>query len=1114
MKKDIRQNELGTTEFSLEPTRYSGSVGPNQIPKLLMKSTESLDSLTEERKKRQVLRSLLNQQTEINEGLREENDCLQQQQRALLNLLQEKDKQLQALKKRQDFCKSPIAQNTVISLDPSSIGFCRISNFIQMRISSNFSLFRIAILEKEKSDILAKLEELKIESERKRELMAYQQFELTMQHFGKSFETMQKKRKLLAMSHIIVHAVKKDYSQLASGYSFGFIIKKIISKSFNQLVKSSDLIITENNSKTIATKRLVFIMKKIVSNKLNFYQNQINISSIISKIPKIDKAQIFAKSIKSYLNSHMQKQIMGKFKYWKAAALLKKDADKIIIEKTTKMERISNISKQMLILSKFTSICESALKIHKLVCFDKLRNIAKKLNKEDLHKTCKMALTVSDIMLRKINMKNSFLMLKSALAINKNQQNSNENTQKYAIQMLMNSVNSKIKRDSLYFMNSINAHILQNEKATDCIVFSVNKIANLLSKKFTENIYQFMLRVQSNNLQNAVNQISQQQLKLVELQEQYDQLSMAHDNNMMEMTHFNDLRTENETNIAKIAELEHQNLELRNLKAELQSTNSKLLKDKETLINQIKDLESQLLAQTNLLNKSPVNVSFQNQSFKEKSMAKYEETILELNKSTSERLVLNTKLSEKEDEILKLLRIRRELEELAQENARKANDYHNEAEMLRKDNENIKAEFEILSQKCNSLTLTVNQKQEELTKLQEQNSKLEISANDAAKIKILETELEEKRKSAIALASTIDGLANDKQNLVEQLEKCMKDITTLKESFTKQKEISHLLKEQTENQEEEIHKLQASNIDISTEYKTHINSLESENNELHEQIRALKSKKTQSSSKKPKKSEISTEIKQIIDQLKENNSRLQNTILEKNEQIEKLKQQISELTKELVDSSKTIAEQQSRVKEYEDRIKKLTAERSKVQEKLEISQQEVSMHRKEAESMMQVRQASKLEKNTLEQQNQRLLNEIENLQKELKAAKEQKVGLLEYNKVKADYQNAQQKVGKYDEELSSMQRKLKEYELESTKNKRDVEEYKKLLEQRKIDVQKCHVEMENYAKILEALERNTEKLQAEKERAERDKNKAIEEVTAIRKRYMNILGVDNLPNSQ
>eukprot|EP00826_Nyctotherus_ovalis_P066672 TRINITY_DN9882_c0_g1_i3.p1 TRINITY_DN9882_c0_g1~~TRINITY_DN9882_c0_g1_i3.p1 ORF type:complete len:100 (-),score=28.27 TRINITY_DN9882_c0_g1_i3:45-344(-) len=47
----------------------------------------------EERKKRKLLSALLTKQAEINEGLRDENECIQEQQRALLELLQEKDKQ-------------------------------------------------------------------------------------------------------------------------------------------------------------------------------------------------------------------------------------------------------------------------------------------------------------------------------------------------------------------------------------------------------------------------------------------------------------------------------------------------------------------------------------------------------------------------------------------------------------------------------------------------------------------------------------------------------------------------------------------------------------------------------------------------------------------------------------------------------------------------------------------------------------------------------------------------------------------------------------------------------------------------------------------------------------
>ena len=56
--------------------------------------------------------------------------------------------------------------------------------------------------------------------------------------------------------------------------------------------------------------------------------------------------------------------------------------------------------------------------------------------------------------------------------------------------------------------------------------------------------------------------------------------------------------------------------------------------------------------------------------------------------------------------------------------------------------------------------------------------------------------------------------------------------------------------------------------------------------------------------------------------------------------------------------------------------------------------------------------------------------------------------------------------------------------------------------------------MENYARILEALEKNMEKVQLEKETAIKEKLSAVEEMNTIRRKYVNVLGSENYTSTK
>lgn len=1030
----------------------------------------------EERRKRKLLSALLTKQAEINEGLRDENECIQEQQRALLELLQEKDKQFSILRRNPLMVEGQELKAEGAEFEVA--GAYKVQEVLKGKVSAWTSLLRLGV---ERKSIANRLEEIKTTNYNEKHLMAYQQFKMAMEHFAKYFETVKKQRLAHALSQMNFHAHQKAYSQRVAAVQFVAIAKRTIMNSLHTVREKVHMASRKLSVLKVLTKK---VRKKLLGEAFNLLKRKLRSDIQVQANIEFEKhasnnsilKQVMMRSIIKSSNA-----MFASFNKWRAEVIIEKRAE----ETESKIERISMISKKLLVLSKFVSISETTLKLHKLAAINTLkRMMSENIESENKkHKLFKAIIILLSKVTQRQQMKFAFNKFKPHdISENKESKEVREIYERCGAQIIGRVLSKKLCSKVFRLV-----HTPSDTESTSISIYTLtNSLVRLLSSKISSHFFRFSY------LASAQRSAGLKMLEgnFQELQDRYERLETECDRARADSERLAGLKLENESCIAKINELRYENAELRSWKAELSGKNSRLQGDNSCLLDQLRGLESRVAGAS-----LGGNVS----------VVRHEEAVLQLNKAATERVRLNARLSEKEEELINVLKSRQELEELIKESNGRMSEYRtelmrmqSEAEVLKLNNAELKASAERAEKKCAMLQQTLNQKQEEILSLEGEVHELRGIAEKASRVALLEAELEEKCKNSVALASTIDSLANDKQKLVEELEKCLKEMSTLRDKLAKQQEACSIWKERYAVQEEEVRKT----LSAASQYKAIIGTLEGQNQELRNSLNKTKSKKS------VVKKQHSTESKQMIAQLQDANQKLQRCILEKNEQIDKAKEHVGELTKELVDSSRTIAEQQGRLGDLEERLRRATHERTKLQEKINIVEQEAVMHRKQVEAVLHTRLNGKQEKTALETANNKLRIELNRVQEENNNLREKHMAMADYTKVKGDSVRMQQTVKKCESDIAALRKRVQETEAEKEKHRKEAETHKKLLEQRKEDIQKLHMEMENYAKVLEALERNMEKVQLEKEKAERECTKAIDATNLLRKKYMSIIGVE------
>mmetsp|Transcript_23264 Transcript_23264/g.26395 ORF Transcript_23264/g.26395 Transcript_23264/m.26395 type:complete len:1389 (+) Transcript_23264:288-4454(+) len=249
---------------------------------------------------------------------------------------------------------------------------------------------------------------------------------------------------------------------------------------------------------------------------------------------------------------------------------------------------------------------------------------------------------------------------------------------------------------------------------------------------------------------------------------------------------------------------------------------------------------------------------------------------------------------------------------------------------------------------------------------------------------------------------------------------------------------------------------------------------------------------------------------------------------------EKLKFDNSQVANELISNNKDFSRTKLDHRSLQEKYKKLMNENLRIKSEMEATQGSLVKIRQENDKLMSSVSTGQSNVDQFAHEKRHLLEEIENLRGDNQRIVQQ------YNMLQGQLHQLREKTPATNElanENSGLMQKIDELrdentrlgrdtqklrqekertqqELSQSKNhmnlvKAELEECKNAAISSKQEVKRVFVEMDNYAKILEAMQTKMAQLEGEKTKAELERNEAIEEIKGIRQRYINMLSVNN-----
>ncbi len=310
--------------------------------------------------------------------------------------------------------------------------------------------------------------------------------------------------------------------------------------------------------------------------------------------------------------------------------------------------------------------------------------------------------------------------------------------------------------------------------------------------------------------------------------------------------------------------------------------------------------------------------------------------------------------------------------------------------------------------------------------------------------------------------------------------------------------------------------LQKNLLKSEIEYSNEENKRLSDANQLLER-KIEEFQKTFSEYDRSKTSQIeqsTKKLQQIIEKLKQE-------LNDKTSQYEKLKEISNESTMELINTSKQCTQQKLELKNQLQEI-------SELNKNTELLSHEVS---NKNEIIQKLKNQLKQNSNEFELESQKQKNEVNQIKKKITFLENQvenlNIQIVSANRENQKIKSANEDLLKCNEQLSNLVRNSKNYEIENatlrSENeqfkiecedtnkkyyslKKEYDDLKELSEESKSDLIKALGEMEAYSNLLQSLESRIKEAQDAKEKAENERDNAINDVKTIRQRYINILG--------
>lgn len=249
--------------------------------------------------------------------------------------------------------------------------------------------------------------------------------------------------------------------------------------------------------------------------------------------------------------------------------------------------------------------------------------------------------------------------------------------------------------------------------------------------------------------------------------------------------------------------------------------------------------------------------------------------------------------------------------------------------------------------------------------------------------------------------------------------------------------------------------------------------------------------------------------------------KLTNELKDKVSQYEKLKQLSNESTMELINTSNQCTQQKLE-------LKQLAQDISELNKNNELLAQEIS---NKNDIISKLKSQIKEHSNEYEEENKKKSVEVSQHKKQISNLENQieslNIQIVKVNREMQKIKAANEDLLKCNEQLSNLVRNSKNYEIENATLKSENEQFKEeceeinkkyfslkkeyddlkeLSEESKSDLLKALGEMEAYSNLLQNLELRIKEAQEAKEKAENERDNAINDVKTIRQRYINILG--------
>ena len=333
---------------------------------------------------------------------------------------------------------------------------------------------------------------------------------------------------------------------------------------------------------------------------------------------------------------------------------------------------------------------------------------------------------------------------------------------------------------------------------------------------------------------------------------------------------------------------------------------------------------------------------------------------------------------------------------------------------------------------------------------------LKIIINGSPKYFFLKYYFEKYKYNSLYISLLINK--NELLNNIEQNNKLNSQINLFQETFKKYEESNSNEKKEKDN--------------IITKQKSLINSL---NDEL---------------------SQVKNNFEKMKKTAKDSAAELISTSNEQNKQrkiIEKLNEEIKELQDNKIGYENQIKSQQELIKNLNEKIKKDQFEYEQNEQDVSVQIEKLKTQFNEYENSI----------NNLNNQNINLQKENEKLKlnnENLNNNKEELMQLIQNNK---NYEKENENLRNQNEELKINNESLNSQYIIL---KKDFDNLKVLSEESKAELSKAMNEMESYSELLMALEMKVKEAENQKNIAENERDKAINDVKEIRQRYINIMG--------